>query len=90
MLYLISTQLQKLDILNELKSDVSDLKNSVEHNNALIEEIKKENKTLKREVAHLQSKRPFWISNVETCGTISCLWGLKKGRWKRMKHQRPR
>lgn len=55
MLHTISTQLKKLDILKELKADVLDLKHSVEYNNGLIEELKKENKALQKEVAHLQS-----------------------------------
>ena len=50
MLQTISIQLKKLDILTELKTDVADLKASVENNNALIEDLKKQNKSLKKEV----------------------------------------
>ena len=55
MLQTIFTQLQKLDILEELKTDVVGLKQSVEHNNALIEDLKIENKSLKKEVKVLTS-----------------------------------
>lgn len=55
LLHGISQQLLKLDILKDLKSDVSELKRSVEYTNALMEELKKEQKSLKEDVVNLES-----------------------------------
>lgn len=55
MLHAISNQLHKLDILSDIKTDVSELKRSVEYTNVLIEEVKKEQKSLKEDVVKLQS-----------------------------------
>lgn len=40
----------------DLKSDVSELKQSVEYNNALMEELKKEQKSLREDNANLKKK----------------------------------
>jgi len=54
MLRNITKQLKKLDILDELKTDVSDLKRSVEFTNTTVGEIKKEQHALKDEVKTLK------------------------------------
>lgn len=43
----------------DLKSDVSELKQSVEYNNALMEELKKEQKSLREDNANLKKKTPW-------------------------------
>ncbi|KAK7882534.1 hypothetical protein WMY93_011296 [Mugilogobius chulae] len=53
MLQGIAQQLKKLDILDELKADVADLKQSVEFNNAQIREMEKEQGLLKEQVVGL-------------------------------------
>ncbi|KAK7929741.1 hypothetical protein WMY93_006136 [Mugilogobius chulae] len=54
MLCNINKQLQKLDVLDELKADVAELKNSVDFANSTMEELKEEHKTLKEDVATLK------------------------------------
>ncbi|KAK7877865.1 hypothetical protein WMY93_031471, partial [Mugilogobius chulae] len=54
MLRNISKQLKKLDILDELKRDVSDLKRSVNFTNATVEELKTEQIALKDEAKLLK------------------------------------
>ena len=50
----MAEKLQKLDILDELKADVVELKRSVEYNHAQTEEIKKEQTSLKADISSLK------------------------------------
>lgn len=52
----IQTQLQKLDLLQEMMKDIADLKKSVDFNNELIEELRRENSSLKTTVKSLQTE----------------------------------
>ncbi len=56
MLHEITKQLRKLDVLNDFKSDISELKQAVEYNNALMEELKKEQKSLKEDERNLENE----------------------------------
>ncbi|KAM3619221.1 uncharacterized protein V6R79_004722 [Siganus canaliculatus] len=50
----IKLQLQKLDLLEQLSTDVKELKHSVEFNNSLIEVLKADNASLRSEVNNLK------------------------------------
>ncbi|XP_037115453.1 uncharacterized protein LOC119127540 [Syngnathus acus] len=50
----IKLQLKKLDLLEQLTTDVKELKHSVEFNNSLIEVLKADNSSLRTEVNHLK------------------------------------
>ncbi len=50
----IKLQLKKLDLLEQLTTDVKELKHSVEFNNSLIEVLKADNASLRTEVNNLK------------------------------------